>query len=597
MLEKFKPYFHHLLPVKWHLAGGILAGMIAGAASSAGVPLLVKEVFPALFKDNNYEDLWITQQALEWFGADYLEPLLKTCVAFLIANFFVRSSTTYISKYAISLTALTLSERIRTEVFAKLQDLSVSFYDENKSGDLLAKLNGDTEQLKKTLLTITSDFFIQCSQLLFGVLMIIYLSVQNSSAFFSLIALLSVPLCVIPIQMVGKKVKKRSQEAQKLAGEFSAFCIESMQSPQEIRSYNLQAAQKKRFSFLVKAIIRVGLKTVKYSLAVSPTIEFVAISGLALSLYVGVSHGMTWEVFFSLGLALYFSYEPVKKLGNVNTQIKAAEASIERIETILKARNETPEATQPKSIHLPVEGKLTFKNVNFRYKNAESSNLSQIDLTIQPGESVALVGESGAGKSTFLNLIPRFYDPTQGEILLDGVPIHELSLDTLRSQIGIVPQTPLLFSGSIKDNIRIGKPEATDKEVEEAAKQAYAHDFILQQEQGYDTEVSEKGMSLSGGQRQRIAIARAFLKDAPILLLDEATSALDNQSEAEIQNSLEKLTKGRTTLTIAHRFSSLKNASRFLLFNQGEIKADGTHEELLQNSQEYEALYHKSQLS
>ena len=281
------------------------------------------------------------------------------------------------------------------------------------------------------------------------------------------------------------------------------------------------------------------------------------------------------------------AYEPLKKLGAIHSLFQQGRASVERIEHILHADETIAEPAHPKSSPNPIL-ELSFNQVTFAY--GDEPVLHDVNLTIPAGQVVALVGPSGAGKTTFAHLVPRFYDPQQGEVCLNGISVRDFLKHDLRQQIAIVPQTPSLFLGTLEENIRVGKMNATQEEIETAAKKAFAHDFIMQFSEGYKTAVGERGDLLSGGQRQRIAIARAFLKDAPILILDEATSALDTESEAMVQQALADLVKGRTTLIIAHRFSTIRIADRILVFKNGRIVSDGTHEELEKTDPIYQAM-------
>jgi subfamily B ATP-binding cassette protein MsbA len=323
-----------------------------------------------------------------------------------------------------------------------------------------------------------------------------------------------------------------------------------------------------RFREKVRGIIRYSMKVVKYRQMISPVVEFVSVVGLTVAIYLGAQQGMKLSSFMAIAMALYLCYEPVKKLGAIQSHLKQAEVSLDRLEEISLAVDDLADPVSPKK---PDEfvSRITLEDVKFGYGN--EMILHGINLTINPGECVALIGPSGGGKSSLFNLIPRFYDTISGKVTVSGIDVRDWKKSELREQVAIVSQTAILFKGTIKENILLGKPGASQGEVESAARRANAHHLILEQKKGYDTDVSERGTSLSGGQRQRIAIARAFLKDAPILLLDEATSALDNESEAVIQKELADLVKGRTTLLIAHRLSTTKIASRVIELDKGEI--------------------------
>jgi ATP-binding cassette, subfamily B, bacterial MsbA len=329
------------------------------------------------------------------------------------------------------------------------------------------------------------------------------------------------------------------------------------------------------------------MKVVKYRQAISPSVEIVAATGFALALYFGVREGMTQKDFMALGTALFMAYEPIKKLGVINTLFRQADAAIERLEFILHEPDSILDPASPKPFRTPQQA-IRFENLSFAYD--DEPVLREVNLEIPIGKVIALVGPSGAGKSTFASLIPRFYDPQSGRITLDGTDLREFTKKDLRSHIAVVPQMPSLFVGTIEENIRIGRLDATDAEVIEAARKAHADEFIRTLPDGYQTQVGERGDQLSGGQRQRIAIARAFLRDAPILILDEATSALDSESEAMVQHALAELVKGRTTFIIAHRFSTITIADRILVFEGGRIVADGSHEQLRAGNAIYQSM-------
>jgi subfamily B ATP-binding cassette protein MsbA len=344
-----------------------------------------------------------------------------------------------------------------------------------------------------------------------------------------------------------------------------------------------------RFVEQLRTIFRLSMKSVRTSLLISPTIEFVSACGIGLSLFLGVRSGMGQGEFLALVIALYMAYSPIKKLGGIHGKLKQLEAPLNRLELVLAEPDSVPEAEHPVQLPKPFRGAIRFNNVAFDYLK-DKPVLKNVSVEIAAGESVGLVGQSGAGKSTFVNLIPRFYEIGSGSIEIDGVDIRQLRLKDLRAQIAYVPQMPMLFNATVADNIRVGRPNASEAELLAAARQANAVEFIQSLPNGFDTVLSERGNSLSGGQRQRIAIARAFLKDAPILVLDEATSALDNQSDRFIQEALTRLAQDRTTLIIAHRLNSLESIERRLYFERGQIAGDGSHQSLLEGSSGYRKL-------
>ena len=573
--------------MKWVFGLGVLAGLIYALASGAGLPLMTKVVFPVLFGETGeakeWWQLWL-QTRLGEISKNRL--LLITCL-WIPFIFLIRAIAGYANSVLINYVGLRVSEGIRTDLFVKLQTLPLSFFKANRSGDLLARLMSDTELLRQVIAQTSSDLIKQPATLISAIVVLGSQAISDRRFATAIIALVTVPLCVSLIRIIGKKLSRRAKQLQKQGGDLTATLAESLQSPLEIRAYNLQQRQISVFGQKVRRILGLNMKVVRYRQAISPSIEVVAASGFAASLYFGVKDGMTQADFLFLGMALYMAYEPVKKLGMIHSLFKQGEAAVERIEHILNEPDRLPESQSPKKISRPRIG-ICFEGVSFAYGNEPV--LRDINLEIPIGQVVALVGPSGAGKSTFAHLVPRFYDPQQGRITLDGVDVREYLKKDLRSQIAVVPQMPALFTGSIAENIRLGRLDATDEEVQEAAKKAFAHDFILAQPDGYLTEVGERGDLLSGGQRQRIAIARAFLRDAPILILDEATSALDSESEQKVQQALAELVKGRTTFIIAHRFSTITIADRILVFQQGVIVSDGNHESLRESDPTYRAM-------
>lgn len=621
---------------RWHFAGGILAGLVYAAASGVGLPMMLYVVAPVLFEKTQVSAKQVqgaevsattnatvavssdspavenavartspetgstkplaeadkTKQAqqsiVKWaqrlFGDQYQDKLLLVaCLGFPLV-FVVRGISAFLNRYWINHAGFLMLEALRTDVFRRLQQLPLAFYQRHKSGDLTSRLMTDTEQLKNVVVLFSGDIFKQPFTLVGLLASLLYLAIHNRSAVFVLVTLVSVPLCIIPIRLAARRLIKKARQLASQTGELTAVVTEGLQSPMEIQAYNLQSRLLERFTQNVRNIFRLAMKTVKYQSFVNPVIEFVSVCGFMVALYVGRRHGMTIGVFTSMAGALFMAYEPIKKLSILNAVWKMGSASLERLEQILDAEDTVPQPAQP--LALPASPcEIAFDHVSFTYPAREPNDvptaaLNDINVRIQPGEVVALVGASGAGKSTFVAMIPRFYDPGAGRVLLGGVELRTADKVALRNRIALVPQMPVLFNTTIAENIRMGRITATDEEVRIAAQKAFVADFIEGLPQGYDALVGERGASLSGGQRQRIAIARAFLKDAPILILDEATSALDSESEAKVQQALRQLVQGRTTFMIAHRFSSISLATRILVFEGGRITGDGSPEEL-----------------
>lgn len=621
-LRALRRYVHYLKPARWSLLGGLLAGIIYSASSGVGLPLISKVVVPIVFGNapvcpecGNQEiqnrcanghvvvvgsnppkgdgtsaaptrpgntQSFVVATAQKFFGDDYRHGVLLTACIGLPLLFLIRGLSMFANRYLVNRAGFVMLEGLRQDVFNRMQHLPLAFFQRYKSGDLVSRLIADTEQLRMVIVNISADIIKQPLTMLFALGFITWLSVTDRSALLALIALVSVPLCILPIRMVAKHLTKRSREVARLNGDLTAVITESLQSPVEIQSYNLQEQQRQRFSERIRQIFRLSLKQVKYKSIAGPSIEFISICGLMVALYVGKRNGMDEGTFMAIALALYMCYDPLKKLSTLNEQLKSRTGSQERLEEILTTEDTLPNPSHPKPVP-PGPAEIQFINVSFQYVTAAKESapaLQDVNLTVRPGEVVALVGPSGAGKTTFAMLIPRFYDATTGSIRFGGVDLRELDKYSLRNQIALVPQSPVLFNATFAENIRFGRMNATDAEVQAAAREAYMAEFIESLPDGYNTIIRERGTSLSGGQRQRIAIARAFLKNAPILILDEAMSALDSESEQMVQNALQKLVRGRTVLMITHRFSSISLATRILVFEGGRITGDGSHTEL-----------------
>ncbi|MDA7935624.1 ABC transporter ATP-binding protein/permease [Akkermansiaceae bacterium] len=572
-MKRYLPYLKYFKPVKWHFVGSVLAGLVYAAATGAGLPLAADTIFPLIFAEGaadseGSETGWFVKLVTNWFGDLERSHLILIACAWLPLMFFFRAIGGFFSAYLISFCGFKMLEQLRDEVFTTLQRLPLGFFHQHRSGDLLARLVGDAEKLRQVTSRAAVDLIQQPATLIGALSFLAYKAFSNQGTSMVLIAVLSIPICVIPLRVISKRLGKKAKALQWNAGDLSGQISESLQAPMEVRAYNLQDSVIGQFRERVKEIVKYSMKVVQYRQLISPAVEFVSVIGLSVAIYIGATSGMKLSSFMAIAMALYLCYEPVKKLGKIQSLFKEGEASIERLEEISLAVDDLPDPASPQ-IPSPFVSEVSFDQVTFGY--GDELVLKGVDLTVKAGECLALIGATGSGKSTLFNLIPRFYDATSGVVRVGGQDVKEWSKTDLRDHIALVSQTSVLFSGTIRENILLGRADATEAEVEDAARKANAHDFILEQENGYDTAVSEKGTSLSGGQRQRVAIARAFLKDAPILLLDEATSALDNESEAKIQEALGQLVKGRTTLLIAHRLTTTRVASRIIELDRGKV--------------------------
>lgn len=580
IVKRLIPYFRYLKPVWFKFLVGVLFGVLFSLSSGLGLPLMAETVFPILFGNASEAPEWLRLFVERWFGDNVENGFLILCCLALPGVMLLRMIGSVGNGYYMTYAGVFVVQAIQTDMFKKVQALPLAFFQRYKTGELNAAVMGYPTQIKAVIVDTSNDLVKQPLTLLSAVGFLIYKSFTSQSFFIAIIGVISVPFVVLLIRRVGKYLAKRSQQLVKLGESMGSWVIECFQSPVEIRAYNLQERQVRRFVEQLRDIFKFSMKSTRSSLIVSPSIEVVAGAGLALSLYLGVKNGMNQGEFLALGVALYMAYSPVKRIGAIHNKLKMLEAPLERLEAILHADESVASPEHPRALPEPVRGEIIFEDVSFSYQPDELV-LSAVNIRIEAGQSLGLVGQSGAGKSTFVNLILRLYDPVAGRILLDGVDLRQLDLTQLRQQVAYVPQMPLLFNASVLENIRIGRPEADFASVVEAAREANALKFIEAMPDGFETVLSERGNSLSGGQRQRIAIARAFLKDAPILILDEATSALDNQSDQLIQEALSRLSRERTTLTIAHRMGTLKDVDRRLYFERGHIVGDGGHDRLM----------------
>ncbi|GAB6057301.1 ABC transporter ATP-binding protein [Desulfonatronum parangueonense] len=574
LFKRFLPYFSLLGAVRKQFAAAIFFGVIFGVASGFGLPFMADRVFPIIFGP---------------------EPpplsVLIAVTAFIPAIFLVRSVSGFLNVYLIHYCGGKVLEALRVRVFTKLQTLPLAFYQKNKSGDLLARVINDTGHLQGVVTNVANDLIKQPLTFLGAVGAVIYLSLKQQELLFVLLTLLLVPVCILPIRIIGKKLLHRAHRFLAQTADLTTILNENLTSTKEIRAFSLENREIRKFEHAVRELFGRAMKVVKYSHILSPTIEVVAAFGVAGAVFYASSRGVGLEQILPLIFALYMSYEPVKKLGRIHNEIRKGEASLERLEYILSTEDSVPDPEVPESLPLEkVRGEIHFERVFFAYDQGIPV-LQDINATIAPGEVVALVGPSGAGKTTFANLIPRFYDVSAGSIRIDGHDLRNLRKEDLRRTMAIVPQDPVLFNDTVRYNIMAGDLEASPEAVEHAAERAFAHEFIRDLPHGYETIVGEKGMRLSGGQKQRLALARAFLRNAPILILDEATSALDATSEEMIQQALSGLIRNKTVLIIAHRFSTIRLASNIFLFESGQITHKGDHEKLYLTSAVYKRLY------
>lgn len=595
MLEKLLPYFKYLKPVWFKFFLGIFFGVIYSLASGLGLPVMVEKVFPILFGNVSKSPEWLINIANIFFEGNLDGGFLLVCCLTIPAIMLIRGIGFIGNGYYMAYAGFSVIQSIQIDMYKKVQSLPLSFFNKYKTGEINAAVMGYPNQIKLAVVDTSNDLVIQPLTLISAISFLIYKSLNNQSFFMVIIGLASAPFIIFLIRRIGAYLATRSKQIVALSEKLGSTVIENFQSPIEIRAYNLEGTQISDFISKLKELFKLNLKSTRFSLVMSPSIEFISGLGIAFALFFGVKNGMGEGEFFSLLIALYMIYTPIKKMSAIQNKLKVLEAPLDRLESILDMEATICSPKTPKPINKPFEEAVTFENVNFEYENGKTT-LQNINISIPFAETIGLVGESGAGKSTFANLLLRLYDPNEGRILFGGTNIKDFDIKELRELISYVPQSPILFNNSILENIRLGNPRATEEEIINAAKLANAHSFISEMENGYQTMISERGNSLSGGQRQRISIARAFLKDSPILILDEATSSLDNKADKEIKETLKNLCKGRTSLIIAHRLSSLEDIKSRMVFQNGEIIGYGEHEELLGSCTHYKEIFEKPNL-
>jgi len=589
---RYKLYLPYVKGSRSLLFLSLLAAIVFAAANAFGLPFLMGKVLPAVFGDEATRAAPLLTWP-RWLGGGPAFTLPKGyemvfAVAFLPAVMLVRGLGEFFATYLLNLAGLRVIEAVRRDVFAKLQQLHLGFFGRLSIGDLLSRLIADANSVRLVLVDVSNDLIVQPLTLVFSLGYVVFVCLSHDGGYWFLACLLVVPASVLLVRGVAVRIQRRTRQGMESASDLNSIAVENLQSAREVRAYGLQEREAKRFNHASQEGLRIQGKLVRYEKALSPLVELTAAVGIAAAIGVGAANGFSLPELLSLIVAFYFAYGPIKRLGNVSSRLSMAAPGLVRLEEIILAKVEVDDAPDARPL-ARIRGDLEMSGVTFCY--GADPVLVDVTLKIAAGQSVALVGPSGAGKSTFVNLVPRFFDPQQGSILIDGHDLRRVRQADLRANIALVSQEPVLFNESILENIRLGRPAATDADVREAARLAGALEFIEAQPEGFLTKVGERGGRLSGGQRQRVSIARAFLKDAPILILDEATSALDTDTERSIQQSLALLMKGRTTLIVAHRFSTIRDVNRVLVFDGGRIVADGTRESVYASSELFRRLW------
>ena len=532
---------------------------------------------------------WLARPVLDGIFIEKNEQLLLVLPLALLGVAAVKAVFSYGVGYLMAYVGNRVVADIRQELFQRFMWLPVGFHDSNTSGRLVSRVVNDVGLMANAASSVVKDIFQNALTFLAMVGVILYQDWRLAG-----ISLIVLPLAGLTMVRVGKRLKKLAASGQAQMGDMSSTLQETFAGIRVVKAFGREDAEGERFRERNRAYLSTTLKSNQVWSIGHSYMEIIGVISVATLIWYGgylvITGTMTPGAFFSFMAAMLLAYTPVRKLSGSNNLIQQALAAAERVFDVLDMKTEQSHdhGTVPL---MGINQSIEFQGVELRYENHTVPALTDVDLVIKPGEAIALVGSSGSGKTSLVSLLPRFYEPTAGRILIDGFPLASYQLHSLRAHIGIVSQEVVLFDDTIQRNIAFGRTGATQAEVEQAAKMAYAHDFILRLPQGYETVIGERGLKLSGGERQRLAIARAILRDPPLLILDEATSALDSESERIVQLALANLMKNRTALVIAHRLSTIQNADRIIVLDRGAIVETGSHEELLQRRGAYHRLH------
>jgi len=569
-VKELKAILPFAKPYKWWIVAATLCMLLVTAASLAG-PWAIRSLLETVTQG--------TQEAVDY---NYISLLALLVVGIYVIRAISKFGTDYISHCA----AWNMVRDIRQKMYDSLQRLSLKYYSDKQTGELMSRVINDTRTFEVLLAHAIPTVLVN------GVMLVgVFIILAYMNLTLALLTLIPVPFLAWMVLKFSKISRPLFRKNQEKVGELNAILQDNFSGIKEIKAFTQEEHESRRTGNALQEQTRAMLLALRVTNAFHPGIEFISSLGTVIVIFFGgrlaLGGHLPLEDLAAYFLYLNIFYQPIMALGQINEGLQQALGSAERVLTIVQAQSdiqEVPDAME----YDRVQGAVEFRNVSFKYVD-NIPVLKDISFKVKPGETLALVGATGVGKTTIASLIPRFYDPDSGEILVDGVDIRGVTLNSLRRQISLVSQDVFLFNGTVRDNIIYGSPGATEEEILAAAKAANAHDFILGLEKGYDTKIGERGVKLSGGQKQRLSIARAILKNSPILILDEATSAVDTQTERLIQDALNKLKENKTAVVIAHRLSTVQDADQIVVLREGEILEQGTHEELLQNK----GLYHQ----
>ncbi|HHM3386204.1 TPA: SAV1866 family putative multidrug efflux ABC transporter [Staphylococcus aureus] len=571
-----KRYLQFVKPYKYRIFATIIVGII-----KFGIPMLI----PLLIK-------YAIDGVINNHALTTDEKVHHLTIAIGIALFIfviVRPPIEFIRQYLAQWTSNKILYDIRKKLYNHLQALSARFYANNQVGQVISRVINDVEQTKDFILTGLMNIWLDCITIIIALSIMFFLDVKLTLA-----ALFIFPFYILTVYVFFGRLRKLTRDRSQALAEVQGFLHERVQGISVVKSFAIEDNEAKNFdkkntNFLTRALKHTRWNAYSFA-AINTVTDIGPIIVIGVGAYLAISGSITVGTLAAFVGYLELLFGPLRRLVASFTTLTQSFASMDRVFQLIDEDYDIKNGVGAQPIEIK-QGRIDIDHVSFQYNDNEAPILKDINLSIEKGETVAFVGMSGGGKSTLINLIPRFYDVTSGQILIDGHNIKDFLTGSLRNQIGLVQQDNILFSDTVKENILLGRPTATDEEVVEAAKMANAHDFIMNLPQGYDTEVGERGVKLSGGQKQRLSIARIFLNNPPILILDEATSALDLESESIIQEALDVLSKDRMTLIVAHRLSTITHADKIVVIENGHIVETGTHRELIAKQGAYEHLY------
>jgi len=579
----YRRLYGYVKPYKVRFVLGLALGLAYGGVTSF-LPWATARVASSIFHGAAPSPMALRSNLHALDTGPKINSVILICLAIPVIM-TVRSLCSFGSTYCTQWVSNKVVSDIRVQLFSKMVRQSMDFFNKARSGFLMSRITNDTRVMQMALTTVGSDVFKQPVTIVGAIFALLVMDWK-----FTLVTLILFPLCLLPLRIYGRRARKAVQNEAAGMGEMVVTMQETFSGIRVIKSFAREPYQEKEFKRSNQLQFSQMMRIIRSLEAVGPLVEIIAAIGVGMALlYVYVAN-LSAGRFLGLMTGIFILYDPIKTLSRIHIVIQRSVAATTGIFAILDSEPTVQDA--PDAVALTSsQGRIDFEDVTFRYANTHTDAISNLALRVEPGKTYALVGASGAGKSTILSLILRLYDPTSGAVKIDGRDLRSLTQKSLREQIGLVTQETFLFHDTIFNNIQFGRLDATPEEIENAARAAYAHEFILAQPKGYQTVIGDKGCLLSGGQQQRLAIARAVLKNAPILLLDEATSSLDSESELQIQRALAELAAGRTVIAIAHRLSTVLSADQIIVMDGGRIKEIGTHAELLEKSGYYRRLY------